>query len=544
MIPRRRLAVLIGCILVFIFFLTINPSDPAISQLDSDPPPVYDKKVDVVQPAEEDHVNEPVMVPSAPKITKPEPVHIISKPHMNVHVDVHPDEKFITYLPHSGFHNQRIEFENAMLLANYLNRTLILPPVFLWSLAMPWLRFDKCYERLLLQSKNGLDHCKDIPSGYPVPPECLNYETWTSVPWSFFYDMEGFKENARFIQRYDLSYQWLYKNLGIKANDIHFEKDGTPFDFRVFDDPESKTPIGRFKNRIDVSTLQAIPEKVLHFGSVFGTYRILSQTPEHAEVHRSIRNNLIFRNEYLLRATDNIVRKIGGVKGFVGLHVRIGDGLFARRKTITIDDMYHQLVNQFTDLTQDEVEKIDHTHMEDRLEDEDYEVKRLRWQGKLPEIVAEPLVVQHPPEDELQKTLQDITPIAMTCDKHNGKTATFRTPIFLATDAPKPRQNPLFRKLFETFPCVFVLDDFWDDLDELMQLQVVEDGVNLSGYLIPMVDAMISAHGHTFMGTKDSTFSSYIERYLHPVYIGEEVKLMNTGRKGPKADDDTPAVQP
>lgn len=544
MIPRRRLAVLIGCIFVFVFFIIIIPSDPAISQPDSDSPPTYDKKEDVVRPPEKEHVTEPELVPSTPKVTKPEPVHIISKPDSNVPVDVHPDEKFIAYLPHSGFHNQRIEFENAMLLANYLNRTLLLPPVYLWSLAMPWLRYEKCYERLLLQSKNGLEHCKEIPSGYPVPPECLNHDTWTSVPWSFFYDMEGFKQNARYIQRYDMSYQWLYKNLNMNAKDIHFEKDLTPFDFRVFDDPESNTPIGRFKNRIDLATLEAIPQKVLHFGSVFGTYRILAQTPEHAEVHRSIRNNLIFRNEYLMRATENIVRKIGGVKGFAGLHVRVGDGLFARRKTITIDDMYHQLVDQFTDLTQEEVEKIDFTHLDDRLEDEDYEVKRLRWQDNATEIVAEPLIVQHPPQEELQKTLQDITPISMTCANHHGKTATFRTPIFLATDAPKPRENPLFRKIFDTFPCVFVLDDFWDDLAELMRLQVVEDGVNLSSYLIPMVDAMISAHGHTFMGTKDSTFSSYIERYLHPVYIGDEVKLMNTGRKGLKPGNDTAAVQP
>ncbi|CAO3650754.1 unnamed protein product [Mucor hiemalis] len=31
------------------------------------------------------------------------------------------NEKYITYLPHSGFHNQRIELENALLLATYLN---------------------------------------------------------------------------------------------------------------------------------------------------------------------------------------------------------------------------------------------------------------------------------------------------------------------------------------------------------------------------------------------------------------------------------------
>jgi GDP-fucose protein O-fucosyltransferase len=534
---RRRVALIVGSVIALTYIFTFIPSSPSpASSTHPSIPNQVDRQNEAVG-----HANEiippkmPAPVPGpAQKAIKKNPIPIVGTPDLNKVIEVGEDEKFLAYLPHSGFHNQRIELENAFLLANYLNRTLLLPPVYLWSLAMPWLRFDKCYERLLLQSKRGLGHCKNIPSSFPSPPECLNYETWTSVPWSFFYTMSGFEQHARFHQRYDLSLEWMYENLHIKSKDIHFEKDITPFDFRVYDDPNSKTPVGRFKSRIDVATLQAIPEKVLHFGSVFGSYRILAQTEEHAELHRSLRNNMIFRNEYLLRATESVVSKIGGVKGFAGLHIRIGDGLFARKKTITIDDMYHELVNQFTDLTKEEVETIDDTHMDDRLEDEEYEVKRYRWQGVKSNTSAtqEPVVVQHPADEELQRTLKQINPIKMDCAKHQGKTAGFLTPIFLATDAPKPRQNPLFRKLFDTFPCVFVLDDFKDALDEMMRLEVVEDGVNLASYLVPMVDAMIAAHGHTFLGTKDSTFSSYIERYLHPVYIGEEVKLMGVGRKG------------
>lgn len=39
------------------------------------------------------------------------------------------EERFLGYLPHSGFHNQRISLQNAMVLACYLNRTLLLPPI-------------------------------------------------------------------------------------------------------------------------------------------------------------------------------------------------------------------------------------------------------------------------------------------------------------------------------------------------------------------------------------------------------------------------------
>jgi hypothetical protein len=33
-------------------------------------------------------------------------------------------EKYLGFLPHSGFHNQRIALENAMLLGFLLNRTV------------------------------------------------------------------------------------------------------------------------------------------------------------------------------------------------------------------------------------------------------------------------------------------------------------------------------------------------------------------------------------------------------------------------------------
>ena len=34
------------------------------------------------------------------------------------------EEKYLGFLPHSGFHNQRIALENAMLLGFLLNRTV------------------------------------------------------------------------------------------------------------------------------------------------------------------------------------------------------------------------------------------------------------------------------------------------------------------------------------------------------------------------------------------------------------------------------------
>lgn len=449
------------------------------------------------------------------------------------------DEKFITYLPHSGFHNQRIELENAFLLASYLNRTLLLPSVFLGNPAMPWLRFEKMYDRLLLQTKRGLEHCPQIEPDAPLPAECLNYFRWTAVPWTFFYDLSTIQQHINIVFRHDLSWEWIQDTFNVKPKDIYFMKDMSPYDFRVYDKPDSPTPLGKFVNRLDLATLEAIEERVLHFGSVFGTYRVLAQTEQHAELLRILRSQMIFRNPTLMETASRIVSQLGGVGNFVGLHIRVGDGLFKVRASIHIDDMYHNLVDNFTDLTVDQVAYYeDYKHDQDRQENNEYEVRQLRdfkpFEGEL----DKPIQVNHPPQEVLAKHLGQEPPerLSRSCQKpRDSVTGRFsKTVIYIATDAPSPRTNPLLRKIYTTFPCVFDLSDFSNDLHDLKRIQVTEEKVKLESYLIPMVDAVIAAQGHTFYGTPGSTFSSYIERQLHPVYTGKEIKVMGTGSKSVK----------
>ncbi|GAA6006596.1 hypothetical protein JCM10207_004988 [Rhodosporidiobolus poonsookiae] len=42
-----------------------------------------------------------------------------------------PDAKYLGFLPHSGYHNQRTALQNALLLGKLLNRTVLLPPVWI-----------------------------------------------------------------------------------------------------------------------------------------------------------------------------------------------------------------------------------------------------------------------------------------------------------------------------------------------------------------------------------------------------------------------------
>ncbi|RCH94625.1 hypothetical protein CU097_013427 [Rhizopus azygosporus] len=433
-------------------------------------------------------------------------------------------EKFITYLPHSGFHNQRISLENAFLLASYLNRTLLLPPVYLASPAFPWLRFDKMYERILLQTKNGIEYCGQLREGEPLPPECLNYSHWTSVPWTFFYDFEGISKKIRVIFRNDMSLEWIRDEL---SSDIYFIKDNSPFDYRIYDLPESQTPLQRFVHRLELDALEAIKAKVIHFGSLFGSYRVLAQSEEHKDLLTWVRRNMVFQNPVLLQTASRIINQLGGVKQFVGIHFRVGDGLFKVRASIHVDDIYHQLVNEYTDLTVDEVAQYDTRHDDDRKEDTNYEVKQLRDTPVL-EAAQQPIQVTHPPDTILQARLGTSTKHHLKCQSSDGRNNQFaKTTIYIATDCPNPREHPLLQKIFKTFPCVFVLSDFKSDLKELAKIKVAEDNVHLESYLIPMIDAIIAAQGFDFYGTNSSTFSTYIERQLHPMYTNEPIKLFD-----------------
>jgi hypothetical protein len=435
-------------------------------------------------------------------------------------------EKFLSYLPHSGFHNQRIELENALLLAAYLNRTLLVPPVFLASPSMPWLRYDQLYERLLLQTKNGLENCVSLHPNMPLPSGCLNGFRYTNIPWTFFYNLTDISTVVPVVFREEMNNEWLYSHLEIKRSDIYFFKDRTPYEYQIRDDISLDLPLDRFNSSVDVEMIKEMKHRVLHFGSLFGSYRILAEKESHAELLRTIRSKMIFRNPVLLEAANKIVDHLGGTGSFVGIHIRSGDGVFKRTASILVDDIYHNLIDKFTDLDVDEVARYEgghEQHNKDRTEDTEYEIKTRSYGPIEKKNYTRPITVHHsgsPPviKTELAKHL--------VCQRGDAATSRFRnTVLYIATDIPKPRHHPLLQKIFRVFPCVFTLDDF-NELDQIKRLEVVKERVKLETFLIPMVDAIISAHGHTFMGTPHSTFTSYIERQLHPIYNGKQVQVM------------------
>lgn len=70
----------------------------------------------------------PPRSPPLPPI--PIPISVLPSPSSSAE-PLDPDEKFLGFLPHSGFHNQRMELQNALMLGKLLNRTVLIPPIWI-----------------------------------------------------------------------------------------------------------------------------------------------------------------------------------------------------------------------------------------------------------------------------------------------------------------------------------------------------------------------------------------------------------------------------
>ncbi|CAG8544275.1 15841_t:CDS:1 [Racocetra fulgida] len=318
------------------------------------------------------------------------------------------------------------------------------------------------------------------------------------------------------MDRPEHSYEWLEKNLNIsKNNDIYFIKDAARLDYRIYDTPNSTLPYSKYSRKMEISDLLAIDTKVIHFGSLFGTFRVVPELSTNLEHAVFIRKHLVPTNSLVQRAANRIINKLGGAKNFIGLHIRVSDGFFMKFARPNIDKIYHQIIDTFTNLSPQEVDVLEGgTHDSDILVDDTVDLSKR--QSRSIEI----------DNSSYQEIVNLNTLKEVKCRKPLHPTDKgVNTIIYIATDAESPRTNPLLFKFFNTFPCVFILDDFDQELAEIKSVRNAEDKTPLVSYLIPLLDATISANGFRFYGTPRSTFSKYIDKTLHPLYSGKELLI-------------------
>ncbi|CAI2173984.1 14210_t:CDS:1 [Funneliformis geosporum] len=392
------------------------------------------------------------------------------------------EERYMTYLPHSGFHNQRNSLENAVFLSWVLNRTLIMPPIlFSKKKYIPHRPFDVLYNMLNGNLTNDIALC-EIKG---VEDQACKF---TQLDWEELLNFEFIKKHIRYVHRNDTNFDvkelYSYLNITNPETQVYTLAEETRYDFQFYDD-ENTTQVSNdnFKFLVNLCSLQKRKDKLIHFGSVYHLLRFNLKNEDNIEFINSVRENMIINHPVLLNVGEKISEQLGGKGAYIGVHLRLGDnGLdrkFGEKAEENVDQIIKELLNELptTPLDEDDV----------YLAKDLFPVEAITIDAKkcLRSIAAE----------------QRHVPI-----------------IYLASD--KPRKDQRLRKFFREFPCVFMLSsNFTKYLDALSKLKNPRDGALLFQYFVPFIDGIVAARGGKFIGTPESTFSDYVYR-LHHRWVG------------------------
>ncbi|KZT12308.1 uncharacterized protein LAESUDRAFT_175031 [Laetiporus sulphureus 93-53] len=431
-------------------------------------------------------------------------------------LSVDPDERFMAYLPHSGFHNQRIAFENALVLSRLLNRTLLVPPVRLGNRPLYYLPFDELREYIANSSKHGLQHCRHLPPDPLEVPECDGYFDFTYVPWSGLVDLTQIKSEQRLLPCSNLTAAWLEEWLHIGDNDTFALKDLSRNQYRFQDFTTAPGTMSlKYLESVQISSLAARPERLLFLGTLFGSSRLHLRDPANYRLRKRIRENMAFTNPLLTQAAESISAALGGQ--YLGAHVRVGDGPFLENAGENVRLIWWRLVHSILGFSMRDTLALEKGLLFDQSDPED----ALLIPPRIPLDFAA-LRAPHPdlpPLDRMQ-------PPALICPRELHAAAELQplnTPLFISTDVSSPSTDLLLRRFVETFPCMFLLGDFPSTTSVLDGLENADDGVRLRPFFMPVLDAMVAARAWQVVGTEQSTFSAFVQDVLWRTYHGYEI---------------------
>ncbi|KAH9169189.1 hypothetical protein EDB89DRAFT_1854751 [Lactarius sanguifluus] len=425
-----------------------------------------------------------------------------------------PSERYLAYLPHSGFHNQRIALENALVLARILNRTLLVPPAHLGNHFFSYHKFDELYRLLVHSGKQGLLHCSKVFSRIS-PPECWGYYDYTHVSWDWLVDLSSVAVEQPLFYHELFTYPWL-ENPPPDA-DILKLRDQTAYDFRFVDyTPAPDAPSHpRYHTAYLIATLAASDARLIQLGSLFGSARLHLNDRGHRAARTAIRERMAFANPYLRRASLAAAHALGGPDAFLAAHVRLANGPFLVVQAQTVRVAWYRLVACALRGANASAGSSAEVHtLERRL---------------VPANAGLP-----PPREALRLDVDYVSPIAppggsaMRASACVGKQqheeralAALNVPLFVATDM---EDAPALAPLRAAFPCMVLMRDLVvPEVRALGRLVNAEDGVRLGPFLVPLLEAAIAAQAWAVVGTEGSTFSSYVEDLLWQREHGREI---------------------
>ena len=418
---------------------------------------------------------------------------------------------YLSYLPHSGFHNQRIAFENALLLAYFLRRTLLVPPIRLGNKPIRYIDYDTLSRYHELDSKHGLSHCPKVPAYISRPPECLDYFETSYIPWNWLVDLSVIEAHQSLIHRPDTTQSWIEANLDIASADILVLRDTSPYQFRFLDNVNDFSPSkNKFLQDIYLRDLEKYKMRLLQIGTLFGSSRLRLKNVENI-LHRDlIRQSMVFTNKDLVRVAYSITSALNS--HYLGVHLRSGDGKFRTESENTVRSVWWNLMHQvlgYPIAMVCDIEKLVN-EAPSRLCQPD----TMNSNQQTSDCGSESKC-SSPPEMGINISTTPSSSIHCHSPRHRKHGyEILNTPLYVSTDIESPRTHSQLSIFRQTFPCIFFLDDFPTEMEPLDQLKSPIDDVNLGPFLRPFVDALVVSKAVKVVGTEGSTFSRFIEDIL------------------------------
>ncbi|GBC09817.1 hypothetical protein RclHR1_09130007 [Rhizophagus clarus] len=407
------------------------------------------------------------------------------------------EEKFITYLPHSQFHNQLIELKNAIVIAYLTNRTLIVPSILQsdhHTLNIAHSRLYNLYHQIINYTNIKKDRLLcDVKYSDYCSSEYKKYDSFELINWEEIIDFNWVKNYVKIIHRgYDFSIEGLFDTCNIiiddtKNNtsiqellddnkDIYVISNDNKYHYRFFDteNPHNNYILNKYETPYLISDLRKRDEKLIHLDTLFGSTKIDFRDKDVIKWRIDMLRSLKISHPILLDVSNNIINELGGFGNFLGAHVRASDGRFKKNFGKIIDHVIEML----------------------KFHPQNISNQTSNNNNNSSDII----------------TLND-------CKKLNKRI------IFIATDSSNVHVQ--LSKIFSTFPCVFTMEDFDSLVDPLRKIPYTFDrNANMANFFYPLLDLLIVSNAMDVIITYSSTFSGFA-KYYHEVLAFERESLKN-----------------
>jgi hypothetical protein len=410
--------------------------------------------------------------------------------------------RFLAFLPHSGFNNQRIALENAMLLAYILNCTLVVPPARLGA-PLPYRPFSTLERHYLTSAKHEPEECaKGL--NY-TPPECIDRRYFTLIPWDELVDLRSVRDelglDVLFVRGSETPRQFLRHALGVPDKSIVFLKDRDLYQYRIHDtqhSPDEARPTSKYQDEWHVDYLRTLVDDfpAIHFGSLFGSGRIKLHQPEYVATRTKISRAMVISHSAILDTAHAIRTKITRFSQdrsfYLAVHIRVGDRKFKGAAGENARTIWWYLIAMLG-ISEETGVKLEHRFLH-----------KLGKNGRRPSPRDLP-VFKYPikPWFNSSEPYHSHERCVPSHEDLGMEASYLGVPLFIATDARNPRMHSLFAIFFETFPCTFVLPDFSEDLKPLVSLRRPGDASSVGQFLLPLVDAVVAGHATHVIGTQN-----------------------------------------